>query len=173
MKVGLYLSTPVFSHGQYYVGLSRAGSFEAVKILVVDHEKQGLYGNNEGIPDGVYTDNVVWTEVLLHRECVEAFSSPPLASDMTSQAVSTDNREETRPATQIVVQTSPTETMTEYIDEGSGAPATPRTKAAVQQPLDLHGTDDTDEYGATPTHASTSNVTMVGTENKVRACLGP
>ena len=69
-KVGLYLSTPVFSHGQYYVGLSRAGSFEAVKVLVVDHEKQGLYEHNEGIPDGVYTDNVVWKEALLQREGV-------------------------------------------------------------------------------------------------------
>ena len=66
-KVGLYLSTPVFSPGQYYVGLSRARSFEAVKVLVVDHEKQGLYENNEGIPDGVYTDNVIWKETVLHR----------------------------------------------------------------------------------------------------------
>ena len=59
-KVGLYLSTPVFSHGQYYVGLNRARSFEAVKVLVADHEKQGLYENNKGIHDGAYTDNVVW-----------------------------------------------------------------------------------------------------------------
>ena len=87
-----------------------------------------------------------------------------MASYMASQAVSTDNREETLPDPQTVVQTSPTETMTEYIDEGSGAPATPRTKRAVQQPLDKHGTYDTDEYGAAPAHASTSNVTMVGTE---------
>ena len=160
----MYLSTPVFSHGQYYVGRSRAGSFQAVKVLVVDHEKQGLYENNEGMPDGVYTDNVVWTEALLQRECVETFSSPPLASDMTSQAVSTDNREETRPTTQTVADTSQTEPMTEYIDEGSGALATPRTKRAVQQPLYKHGTYDTYEYGAAPAHASTSNVTMVGTE---------
>ena len=75
----------------------------------------------------------------------------------------TENREETLPDHQRVEHTSPTATMTEYIDEGSGAPATPRNKK-VQQTLDRHGTDDTDEYGATPTHASTSNVTMVGTE---------
>ena len=105
---------------------------------------------------------MVCKEALLQRERVETFSSPPMSSDMTSQAVSTDNREETRPTTQTVVQTIPTETMTEYIDEGSGAPATPRTKA-LEQPLDRHGTYDTDEYGATSTHASTSNVTMVGT----------
>ena len=58
-KAGLYLSTPVFSHGQYYVGLSRAGSFESVVVLVVDHDKQGFYEGYEDIPDGVYTDNVV------------------------------------------------------------------------------------------------------------------
>ena len=56
-------------------------------------------------------------EALLQRECVETFSSPPLASDMTSQAVAADNREETLPSTQTGAQTSPTETMTEYIDE--------------------------------------------------------
>ena len=67
-KVGLYLSTPVFSHGQYYVGLSRAGSFESVVVLVVDCDKQGLYEDNEGIPDGVYTDNVVWKEALLRDD---------------------------------------------------------------------------------------------------------
>ena len=58
-KAGLYLSTTVFSHGQYYVELSRAGSFEAVMVLVVDHDKQGLYEGHEDIPGGVYTDNVV------------------------------------------------------------------------------------------------------------------
>ena len=67
-RVGLYLSTPVFSHGQYYVGLSRAGSFESVMVLVVDCDKQGLYEDNEGIPDGVYTDNAVWKEALLHDD---------------------------------------------------------------------------------------------------------
>ena len=130
---------------------------------MVDHEKQGLYENNEGIPDGVYTDNVVWKEALLQRECVDTFSSPPLASDMTTHAVSTGNREVSLPDPQTVVQTSPTETMTEYIDEGSGAPATPRNKD-VQQPLYRHGTYDTDEYGAAIAHASTSNVTIVGTD---------
>ena len=83
----------MFSHGQYYVGLSRAGSFEAVKVLVVDHDKQGLYEDNEGIPDGVYTDNVVWKEALLRREgdatCSSAASSahtmPPTASAAVHQ----------------------------------------------------------------------------------------
>ena len=161
-KVGLYLSTPVFSHGQYYVGLSRAGSFEAVKVLVVDHEKQGLYEDNEGIPNGVYTDNVVWKEALLQREVVDVCNAPPLSSNVTSQTMSTENRQVSLAGTLAVMPNSPGETMTDYIDEGSGAPATPRN-TDVQQPLDRHGTDDTDEYGAAPAHASASNVTIVGT----------
>ena len=131
-KVGLYVSTPVFSHGQYYVGLSRAGSFEAVKVLVVDFEKQGLYENDEGIPDGVYTDNVVWKEALLQKEHVETIQSPTMASTLRSQTVSTYNRETSLPEP-LDEQTGQTETMTEFIDEGSGAPATPRT-SDVQQP---------------------------------------
>ena len=63
-------------------------------------------------------------------------------------------------------------TMTDYIDEGSGAPATPRN-TDVQQPLDRHGTDDTDEYGAVPAHASASNVTVVGTATNSVLDLDP
>ena len=168
----MYLSTPVFSHGQYYVGLSRAGSFEVVKVLVVDHEKQGLYEHNEGIPDGVYTDNVVWKEALLPKEHVETIQSPTMASTLRSQTVSTDNRETPLPEPPSDEQTSQTETMTEFIDEGSGAPATPRT-SDVQQPLDRHGTDDTDEYGTAAAHASTSNVTIVGTDKGSVLDLAP
>ena len=31
---------------------------------MVDAEKQGDYQGHETVPDGVYTDNVVWTEIL-------------------------------------------------------------------------------------------------------------
>ena len=51
--------------------------------------------------------------------------------------------------------------MTEYIDEGSGAPATPRS-GNLQQPLDRHGTDDTDENGAVSAQSSATHVAMVG-----------
>ena len=91
---------------------------------------------------------------------------------MTSHAVSTDNREVSLPDPQTVVHTSPTETMTEDTDDGSGALAARHTKH-VQQPLDRHGTDDTDEYGTAVAHASTSNVTIVGTDKGSVLDLAP
>ena len=78
----------MFSHGQYYVGLSRAGSLDAVMVLVVDHDKQGLYEGHEDISDGVYTDNVVWKEVLLGREGDAPCSSTPASADTTPPTTS-------------------------------------------------------------------------------------
>ena len=49
--VGLDLRTPVFSHGQLYVGLSRCTSGNRLKILVKD-------------VDGGRTGNVVYNEIL-------------------------------------------------------------------------------------------------------------
>ena len=81
---------------------------------------------------------------------------------MPQKKLSSENRKVSLASPLTAASNSPVGTMTEYIDEGSGALATPHTKD-VQQPLYRHGTDDTDEYGAVPAHASTSNVTVVGT----------
>ena len=53
-SVGLYHKTPVFSHGQLYVAVSRVTSRQSLKILVVD----------EDTTCGSQTKNVVYPEVF-------------------------------------------------------------------------------------------------------------
>ena len=55
-RVGLYLEKPFFSHGQYYVVNSRVGSSQDLKVVAVSSEYTGY--------NGIYTDNVVYHEVL-------------------------------------------------------------------------------------------------------------
>jgi hypothetical protein len=49
-----------FTHGQLYVAMSHIGWPEGVKLLVTD----GWEDAHEDAPAGVYTRNVVYTEVL-------------------------------------------------------------------------------------------------------------
>lgn len=53
-KIGLYLQTSVFSHGQFYVAVSRASSRDSLKILLEEQTD---------VPYG-YTRNIVYKEVL-------------------------------------------------------------------------------------------------------------
>lgn len=55
--VGLYPPSPVFSHGQFYVGLSRGGAAEGVNVHASSHVRQDD-------PNGVYTRNVVFMEAF-------------------------------------------------------------------------------------------------------------
>ncbi len=58
--VGVYLSKLVFCHGQLYVAFSWWGSRRGVRVLVRGDNKATL----NRAPDGVYTNNVVYREVL-------------------------------------------------------------------------------------------------------------
>jgi ATP-dependent DNA helicase PIF1 len=58
--VGIFLPKPVFTHGKLYVAMSRIGCPKGVKLLVTD----GWEDAHEDAPIGVYTRNVVYTEVL-------------------------------------------------------------------------------------------------------------
>ncbi|XP_076951543.1 uncharacterized protein LOC143624937 [Bidens hawaiensis] len=53
-KIGIYLSQPVFGHGQLYVALSRATTPHSLKILIVPH-------NDE---DPALTKNIVYSDFL-------------------------------------------------------------------------------------------------------------
>ncbi|RID60231.1 hypothetical protein BRARA_F03402 [Brassica rapa] len=57
-EVGLFLPRPVFSHGQFYVAISRVTSKKGLKILIVD---------KEGKPQSK-TTNVVFKEVFSNLE---------------------------------------------------------------------------------------------------------
>ena len=55
---GILLEQPVFGHGQLYVALSRARSFNSLYVKVVRGDNQGFIGNI------AYTTNVVYRQVL-------------------------------------------------------------------------------------------------------------
>jgi len=136
---GLFLSTPVFSHGQLYVGLSRAGSSKSVKVLVEEHESRGYYEGQADVPDGVYTDNVVWKEALLHDSGVIARETlPPKDVPLGDSG---QKRVET-----FLPETPVTE---ECFDVLSGAPQTQRTDDQAPR-LDWHGATDLAELGSAP-----------------------
>jgi hypothetical protein len=59
--VGIFLSRPVFGHGQLYVALSRAGIAANTKIFIVN--VPNMQGHFTGF-EGTYTKNVVYPEVL-------------------------------------------------------------------------------------------------------------
>ena len=131
-------------------------------VLVVDCGKQGLYEDKDGIADGVYTDNVVWKEALLHDDADALQSSVATSNEgphATQSLAQPPALQATAPALATAGQAQWSEE--EYFDEGSGAPATPRI-GTPQQPLDRHGADDVDEYGEAPPQASAANAVMSG-----------
>ncbi|MCO5566472.1 hypothetical protein L7F22_020149 [Adiantum nelumboides] len=59
--LGLYLPTPVFTHGQLYVAMSHVRSSSAIKVVVGDGHQTSV--RKEG-DQRTYTSNIVYKEVL-------------------------------------------------------------------------------------------------------------
>ena len=60
-NLGVYLPQPVFSNGQLYSALSRAGTPHKTKVMIINiNDKQGSFENY----DGKFTNNVVYTEIF-------------------------------------------------------------------------------------------------------------
>ena len=71
-RLGIYLPTPVFSHGQLYVALSRATSFACVRVLALDRDdtQRGTRSSSE---DGsIKTLNIV--DRNLERQYIQVLS---------------------------------------------------------------------------------------------------
>jgi ATP-dependent DNA helicase PIF1 len=60
-SVAIYLSKPVFGHGQLYVAMSRAGIAANTKLFIVN--VPNVQGKFLGV-EGTYTKNIVYHEVL-------------------------------------------------------------------------------------------------------------
>lgn len=61
-QVGVYLPSPVFSHGQLYVALSRARNKKNLKLLLLNNAK--VKGDKLKNKDKIYTKNIVYKEIL-------------------------------------------------------------------------------------------------------------
>jgi ATP-dependent DNA helicase PIF1 len=62
-RVGIYLPKPVFTHGQYYVSVSRSGDPDDVRIMIVPRNGEQGFTITQGVVRH-FTKNIVYKEVF-------------------------------------------------------------------------------------------------------------
>ena len=112
------------------------------------------YEEHEDIPDGVYTDNVVWKDALLHDNGHN--NQPSQASQGAACNVTASNVDV---PVHVWAADDRDADILDYPDEASGAPRTPPT-TEPQEPNNHHGTDDVDEFGPAPSRGVMTNVVV-------------
>lgn len=71
-RVGVYLNTPCFAHGQLYVALSRVGSLNSLRVCVRNSTAQGSFAYRDGRK---FTPNVVIPQIVAQGRPVEPTQS--------------------------------------------------------------------------------------------------
>ena len=66
IKVGVYLKSSVFVHGQLYVALSRASSRDNLKVLLTEISSisDGKINGSDNNTSNIFTPNIVFKEIL-------------------------------------------------------------------------------------------------------------
>jgi len=80
-RVGLYLSSPVFTHSQLYVAFSRVGRSSDLKVFIEDGSNQGKFQFRNS--NRMFTKNIVYSQVL-----DKAFNDRVCSSDVSFMNVS-------------------------------------------------------------------------------------
>ena len=89
-RLGIYLPTPVFAHGQLYVAFSRATKAESVRVYVEDHDSKRRVCE-DGSAMTVYTTNIVDRALLMASSAPQPEDSdhldsiPPHQKQQTAQ----------------------------------------------------------------------------------------
>jgi len=63
-KVGIYLPSPVFAHGQLYVAFSRTSKFENVRVKIKNYSESKHFIKGNSTFYSYFTKNIVYNELL-------------------------------------------------------------------------------------------------------------